>query len=287
MTTYIPSDFTITRFAPSPTGFLHLGHAYSALFAEEKVKLSNGIFILRIEDIDFERSQKLFEKAIYEDLDWLGLKWLKPVRRQSDHMEDYSNALKKLKKMGILYPCFCSRKDIQEATRAPHQKIQGPDGIIYPGTCRDLSLSERTSRVNSGELFALRLNMKKAINSLSKTLYWNDLTMGQVCAKPEIFGDVVLGRKNIPTSYHLAVTVDDHLQGISMITRGEDLFQLTHIHRLLQELLDLRVPNYHHHRLLKHDNGVKFSKRDRSTTIKAMREQGRTPNEVRNLVGFK
>ena len=277
----------MTRFAPSPTGLLHVGHAYSALFSQAKAQQAGGRFLLRIEDIDPGRCRAEFEDAIYEDLSWLGLTWETPVRRQSDHMDEYAKALNTLQEMQVLYPCFCTRKDIQGATQAPHHTGLGPDGPLYPGTCRDLSEDERMARESAGDTFALRLNMDKALAGLARTLQWSDLAHGITIATPEIFGDVVLARKDTPTSYHLAVTLDDHLQGITLVTRGEDLLPSTHVHRLLQELLGLEVPEYHHHPLLTDHEGKRYAKRNKSLTLKALREEGKSPDQVRQMTGLK
>ena len=278
-----PQDPIVTRFAPSPTGYLHLGHAYSALFAAEAARQAGGRFILRIEDIDGTRCRPEFEDAIFEDLAWLGLNWETPVRRQSDHMADYAAALGRLDEMGLLYPCFCTRRDIQSeiagAANAPH----GPDGPVYPGTCRCLSPDERRRRIADGEPHALRLDVAAALQRTGP-LAWQDRDAGTVEARPEIFGDVVLARKDTPTSYHLAVTLDDDLQGVTLVTRGTDLFEATHIHRLLQSLLGLRTPAYHHHGLLVGEDGKRFAKRDMSLTLRSLREGGTTPEEVRALI---
>jgi len=273
---------SVTRFAPSPTGLLHLGHAYSALFAAEQAKKTGGRFLLRIEDIDPERCQIEFEDAIYEDLSWLGLTWEMPVRRQSEHLAEYAKAISTLQEIEVLYPCFCTRKDIQSTI---HTNI-GPNGPLYPGTCRGLSQEERKTRENNGEAFALRLDISKAIKGLSSSMQWNDLAHGKNNATPEIFGDVVLARKNTPTSYHLAVTVDDHFQGITLVTRGEDLLLSTHVHRLLQELLGLRAPDYHHHPLLTDNEGRRYAKRHKSLSLKALRASGNSPDQIRQMAGL-
>lgn len=263
----------ITRFAPSPTGYLHLGHAASALFAARKAG-DKGRFLLRIEDIDQTRARPEYIEAIYQDLAWLGLSWETPVRIQSAHFNDYQAVLDRLTDRDLLYPCFCTRKEIQaEIARignAPH----GPDGALYPGTCRHLSVSERADRIAAGDSYALRLDMGRAIKQVGKRLYWHDRAAGRQVATPEIFGDVVLARKDTPTSYHVSVTLDDHLQGISLVTRGEDLFFSSHLHRLLQELLGYDVPEYHHHKLLAGPDGKRFAKRDKSETLRSMRERG-------------
>ncbi|MCW9001163.1 MAG: tRNA glutamyl-Q(34) synthetase GluQRS [Rhodospirillales bacterium] len=279
------STAAITRFAPSPSGFLHLGHAFSALFAENEARLTKGRFLLRIEDIDPGRCRPAFEGAIFDDLSWLGLEWETPVRRQSDHMADYRAALDRLDGMGLLYPCFCTRKEIQHeiahAGRAPH----GPDGPLYPGTCRHLHADVRQKSIAAGTPYALRLDMAKAEAAIDGPLYWTDRDRGTQRADPAAFGDVVLARKDIPTSYHLAVTVDDALQGVTLVTRGEDLLPATHVHRLLQELLGLPIPEYRHHHLLTGPDGKRFAKRDKAQTIRALREEGRTPAEVRRMAG--
>ena len=245
-----PKMITVTRFAPSPTGYLHLGHAHAALFAQRQAQDSGGRFLLRIEDIDAGRCRPEFEAAIYEDLAWLGLEWETPVRRQSDCMADYEAALDRLNRLGLLYPCFCTRKDIkaevEAAQGAPHW---GPDGPLYPGICRGLSSQQRAAKTEAGVPFALRLDMKRALE-ITDEITWCDRNQGDIEATPEIFGDVVLARKDTPTSYHLSVTIDDHIQGVTLVTRGEDLFPATHIHRLLQAALGLDTPTYHHHGLL-------------------------------------
>jgi len=279
----------ITRFAPSPTGLLHIGHAYSAQFAMAEARRLDGRFLLRIEDIDTSRCQPEFEAAIAEDLAWLGLDWETPVRRQSEHLGDYQRALDELERLGLLYPCFCTRKEIiaeiEAAGHAPHDIPPGQAGPFYPGTCRDLNAGERDRRIGANDPFSLRLHMARA-SAQAGHLRWRDLTRGGIEAEPEIFGDVVLARKDTPTSYHLAVTIDDYLQKISIVTRGEDLFAATHVHRLLQELLGLDVPDYRHHRLLTNENGRRFAKRDRAVTIASLREAGKTPAEVRSIAGW-
>lgn len=271
----------ITRFAPSPTGELHLGHAHSALFAVSEAKQAGGRFLLRIEDIDRTRCRPEFAAAVLADLTWLGLEWETPIRFQSEHFDDYRAALARLEQAGLLYPCFCTRKDIAQAGHAPH----GPDGPLYPGVCRSLSAAERAERLGAGLAYALRLDMTEAVHRIG-TLSWHDRTAGRVEARPELFGDVVLARKDTPTSYHLAVTVDDALQGVTLVTRGEDLFAATHVHRLLQRLLGLPTPAYAHHRLLTDAHGRRFAKRDRSLTLRSLREAGRSPAEVRTMAGF-
>lgn len=278
-----------TRFAPSPTGYLHMGHAYSALFSEQQGER----FLLRMEDIDPGRCRAEYDAAILEDLAWLGLEWETPVRRQSEHMDDYAAALDTLHGLDLLYPCFCTRSDIRReieaAGHAPHDAPRtipsGPDGPLYPGICRGLSNQEQQDRMGAGAAYALRLDMDKAA-SRGGSLTWYDREKGKQSACPQIFGDVVLARKDTPTSYHLAVTVDDHLQDITLVTRGEDLFSASHIHRLLQALLGYQTPEYHHHHLLTDEDGKRFAKRDKAATLQELRDSGVTPDEVRQQLGF-
>ncbi|MBU0725100.1 MAG: tRNA glutamyl-Q(34) synthetase GluQRS [Alphaproteobacteria bacterium] len=276
----------VTRFAPSPTGYLHLGHAYSALIGWRRARaVPGGRFLLRIEDIDPTRCRPEFEAGLLEDLAWLGLDWDGKVRRQSDHMEDYRAGLERLENRGLLYPCFCTRSDIAAEIARAGQAPHGPEGLLYPGLCRTIPPSERARRVEAGEAHALRLDMAKA-TALAGPLDWQDETAGRIVAAPEAFGDIVLARKETPTSYHLSVTLDDALQGVTLVTRGTDLFEATHIHRLLQALLDLPVPSYAHHPLLAGPDGRRYAKRDKSLTLRALRQAGRTPAEVRAMVGL-
>jgi glutamyl-Q tRNA(Asp) synthetase len=276
---------TVTRFAPSPTGRLHIGHAYSALFAARAAENAGGRFLLRIEDIDAGRCRAEFEEAIYEDLAWLGLTWEQPVRRQSEHFDDYRAALRKLEQMNAVYPCFCTRKDIQKEVEAAGRAPHGPDGPLYPGTCRALSAGEREALIDAGEPHALRLDMARAAE-LAGPLRFTDRKRGVIAVDGASCGDVVLARKDAPVSYHLAVTVDDAIQGVTLVTRGEDLLHATHVHRILQTLLGLPEPEYWHHVLLTGADGRRFAKRDRSLTIQALREAGRTAAEVRAMAGF-
>lgn len=281
-----PAAPIVTRFAPSPTGLLHLGHAFSAWFAWHAAQKAGGRFLLRLEDIDRNRCRPEFEAAILEDLAWLGLAWETPVRRQSDHFPDYRRALGQLDARGLIYPCFCTRADIateiNNADAAPH----GPDGPVYPGTCRHLSWEEAEERKAAGIAFALRLKVDDAL-AATGPLTWTDLDKGEQRVQAAAFGDVVLARKDTPTSYHLAVTVDDAIQGVTLVTRGEDLFAATHIHRLLQALLDLPVPQYRHHGLLTDADGRRFAKRDKALTLRALREAGTSPPEVWAMAGVK
>ncbi len=275
----------VTRFAPSPTGYLHLGHAHSAIFAWRAAGGEAKRFLLRIEDIDGARCTPEFEAAIFEDLAWLGLAWEAPPRRQSDHMADYAAALARLDGLGLLYPCFCTRKgiraEIERAGQAPH----GPDGPLYPGTCRALSEDQRQDRMAAGTAYALRLNVAKAVASAGP-LAWLDRGRGELQADPASLGDVVLARKEIATSYHLAVTLDDADQGITLVTRGADLFHTSHVHRLLQALLGLPVPEWHHHELITGPDGERLAKRHDALSIRALRQAGKTAAEVRALAGF-
>ena len=276
-----------TRFAPSPTGYLHLGHAYSALVACGAARAEGGKFLLRIEDIDPTRCRPEFAEGLLEDLRWLGLEWEEPVRRQSEHMEDYVPALSKLRTLGLLYPCFCTRREIENevmaSAAAPHWAAQGPDGPLYAGTCRILDPDEREKKLRRNEAASWRLDVAKAL-AVTGPLYWNDRTAGRVRAAPMDFGDVVLARKDAATSYHLSVTVDDHLQHVTLVTRGKDLFRATDIHRLLQALLGFATPDYHHHELLTGATGRRLAKRDRDMTLRALRAAGKTAVEVREMV---
>jgi len=265
----------VTRFAPSPSGELHLGHAYSARIAWERARMGGGRFLLRIEDIDIRRSRRGFEAAIREDLHWLGLDWDGAVRRQSEQFADYGRALDVLDARGLIYPCFCTRADIAAATDAPH----GPDGPLYPGTCRHLAHAERRERLAAGEEHCLRLDAALAAGEAGTYAFFDE-TRGTIEGQPLLFGDVVLARKDTPTSYHLSVTVDDHLQGVTLVTRGEDLLPSTHVHGLLQRLLGYETPRYAHHKLLTDADGRRFAKRDKSLTLKSLRAAGKTPAEV-------
>jgi len=278
----------LTRFAPSPTGYLHAGHAYSASLAYSYAYESQGRFILRLEDIDQTRCRPEFEEAIFEDLSWIGLEWEQPVRRQSDHLEDYASVLEKFHDRGLIYPCFCTRAEItaeiNRSAGAPH----GPDGPLYPGTCRHLSDDERAKQFESGAPYALRLDMEAALKEKGTTpLYFEELDKGMIEADPARFGDVVLARKETPTSYHLSVVYDDALQGVNLVVRGQDLFEATHLHRLLQFLMDLPTPKYKHHGLVSDLKGRRLAKRDKAATLRHMREEGYTPEEVQKLIGFK
>jgi glutamyl-Q tRNA(Asp) synthetase len=270
----------VTRFAPSPTGYLHLGHAFSALIAWRPAREAGGRFLLRLEDIDPARCRPAFAEAILEDLAWLGLDWDDEVRVQSRHLAEYRAALDALAARGLLYPCFCTRADIQQSVAAPHT----PDGTPrYPGTCRALSQDEREARIAAGERYALRLNMTQALAAAPGELVFDEEGEGAVACHPERFGDVVLARKDAPASYHLCVTHDDALQGVTLVTRGEDLKPATDLHRLLQALMGWPAPAYAHHRLLTDPAGRRLAKRDRAATLRELRAQGYTPAAVRVL----
>ncbi|MEX1107927.1 MAG: tRNA glutamyl-Q(34) synthetase GluQRS [Dongiaceae bacterium] len=276
----------VTRFAPSPTGFLHLGHAASALVGYDAAHEAgrNGRFLLRIEDIDQARCRPEFEVAIAEDLAWIGLDWERPVRRQSEHMAVYREALDRLDARGLVYPCFCTRRDIAEAASAPHLRRLGPDGPVYPGICRLLDQNNRNARIAAGEPFALRLDAGRAAMETG-SLVWQERDEGPVAVDPQLFGDVVLARKDVPTSYHLAVVVDDALQEITLVTRGRDLYAATHVHRLLQALLDLPAPHYHHHALVTDAAGQRLAKRHDAMAIRTFRAAGEPPEAIRAMIG--
>ena len=269
----------VTRFAPSPTGELHLGSAYSAWVAWKRARDAGGTCLVRIEDIDIRRCKRAFETAILDDLAWLGLVWDGAVRRQSDHFAEYGQVLDRLDARGLVYPCFCTRSDIAASAGAPH----GPDGPLYPGTCRALSLQERRDRIAAGIEHCLRLDAAKAAVEAGPYDF-TDEKRGRIAGEPLLFGDVVLARKDTPTSYHLSVTHDDHLQGVTLVTRGEDLLPSTHVHVLLQKLLGYATPLYAHHRLLVTPDGKRLAKRDKSLALRALRESGKTPEEVFSLL---
>lgn len=283
------ADEIVTRFAPSPTGHLHLGHAYSALFAATAARRGGGRFLLRIEDIDASRVRPEFERAILEDLAWLGLEWETPVRRQSEHMADYERAVGHLEALGVVYPCFCTRAgiraEIERSPGAPH----GPDGPLYPGTCKRLDDGERNERASAGETFALRLDADRAariVGARGGPVAWTDVGVGERTIDATLHGDVVIARKDVPTSYHLAVTVDDALQGVTLVTRGLDLMPATHVHRLLQALLDLPEPRYHHHRLITDDAGRRLATRNEATALRTLRARGASPGDIRKMAGL-
>jgi glutamyl-Q tRNA(Asp) synthetase len=282
---------TVTRCAPSPTGYLHAGHAYAAGIAYTRAKEAGGRFLLRIEDIDTTRCRPEFTAAIFEDLGWLGLQWEQPVRCQSQHFTDYAAALDSLRQRGLLYPCFCTRKQIQAEIAAADQAPHGFEGAVYPGTCRSLNEAERLRRIAAGEAYALRLNLATACRHVARwPLHWHDEEAGLQSVTPELllqgFGDVVLARKETPASYHLCVTHDDALQGITLITRGSDLFTATHLHRLLQALFDWPVPAYAHHRLLLDEGGERLAKRKNAPALRMLRATGTTPAMLWQQIGL-
>ncbi|MGE3147627.1 MAG: tRNA glutamyl-Q(34) synthetase GluQRS [Pseudorhodoplanes sp.] len=290
------SDGPVFRFAPSPNGYLHLGHALSALLNFEMARACGGRFLLRIEDIDAMRCRPEYEQAIYEDLCWLGLAWEEPVRRQSDHFDDYASALATLDREGLLYPAFESRSEIARMIAAQERAgdwPRDPDGApLYPGNSRSTDIDERKRRIASGESYALRLDMRAALRRIGSDLAWSEGgagpagETGTVAADPLIWGDAVLARKETPTSYHLSAVVDDAIQGVSHVVRGQDLFWSTSLHRLLQSLLGLPAPAYHHHRLVKDQAGNKLSKSTRATAIRELRAAGTTPEAIRREIGL-
>ena len=269
----------VTRFAPSPTGELHLGSAYSAWTGWHRAREAGGSFLVRIEDIDIRRCKREYETAMLADLKWLGFDWDGEVRRQSDHFADYGRALDRLDERGLIYPCFCSRADIEREIAASANAPHGPDGPLYPGTCRHLSAAERRDRMGAGHEHCLRLDAERAA-AQAGPYHFVDETLGRVEGEPLLMGDFVIARKDTPTSYHLAVTVDDHLQGITLVTRGVDVLPSTHVHGLLQRILGYETPRYAHHKLLTDASGRRFAKRDRDMTIRAMRESGMAPAQV-------
>jgi glutamyl-Q tRNA(Asp) synthetase len=283
----------VFRFAPSPNGYLHLGHAYSGLLNFDLARETGGRFLLRIEDIDPSRCRAEFEEAIYQDLRWLGIAWEAPVRRQSEHLTDYKAALEKLMALGLVYPAFESRAEIarlvaQRERQAPWPR--DPDGVpLYPGTARLLSPQERARLIESGAPHALRLDMAAACRRAGQ-LGWRELGEGPkgqtgiVAAEPAAWGDVIIARKEMPTSYHLAVVVDDALQGVTEVVRGQDLFWSTSLHRLLQQLLGLPQPAYRHHRLVLDDAGQKLSKSTQATGLRELRANGVMPADIRRIL---
>jgi glutamyl-Q tRNA(Asp) synthetase len=285
----------VLRFAPSPNGYLHLGHAYSALLNADLARELGGRLLLRVEDIDSERCRPEYDAAIYDDLRWLGISWQEPVRRQSEHFADYGTAIERLEAEGLLYPSFESRRELA-ALVAELDRHGGwprdPDGVpIYPGRARRLSAGESERRRAAGEPFALRLAMDKAV-ARAGVLTWTEAGTGPsgqtgvITAAPQMWGDVILARKDSPASYHLAAVVDDALQGVTDIVRGQDLFWATGIHRLLQALLGLPEPNYRHHKLILDGDGQKLSKSTSATGLRELRAAGAKPFDIRRMVGL-
>jgi len=285
----------VFRFAPSPNGYLHLGHAFSALLNADLARESGGGFLLRIEDIDPARCRPEFETAIDEDLAWLGLSWEKPVRRQSEHFAEYRAALEELTALGLVYPSFESRTEVARLIAEREKEApwpRDPDGApLYPGSARLLSAEERQRLLKSGAPFALRLDMAAACARVGK-LCWTERgegpagEAGTITADPAAWGDVIIARKETPTSYHLSVVVDDALQGITEVVRGQDLFWATSVHRLLQELLALPQPTFRHHRLIRDAAGQKLSKSTDATGLRELRARGVTAAEIRRRVGL-
>ena len=285
----------ILRFAPSPNGYLHLGHAYCALLNQDMTRELGGRLLLRIEDIDPDRCRPEYEEAIYEDLRWLGISWQEPARRQSDRFDDYAAALAQLEAQRLLYPSFETRREL--AALVAELDRQGgwprdPDGApIYPGRARKLSIAERKRRAEAGEPYALRLAMDAAV-ARAGVLTWTETGTGPqgqtglITVAPQVWGDVVLARKEVPTSYHLAVVLDDALQGVTDVVRGQDLFFSTGVHRLLQALLGLPEPTYHHHPLILDADGRKLSKSTAATGLRELRAAGATPRDIRRMVGL-
>ena len=281
----------VFRFAPSPNGYLHLGHALSALLNADMARAAGGRLLLRIEDIDPARCRPEYEQAIYQDLRWLGIEWEEPVRRQSEHFAEYRAALEKLQQDGLVYPAFESRAEIARLVAARGDDWpRDPDGApLYPGNARELSLSERRRRIESGEPYALRLDLAAALARTPIPLHWSEQegpSLRENSAAPSRWGDVILGRKETPASYHLACVLDDARQGVTHVVRGLDLFHSTSIHRLLQEILGLPAPIYFHHRLILDQDGQKLAKRDPSTTLRDLREQGVSAAEIRKRLGL-
>jgi glutamyl-Q tRNA(Asp) synthetase len=285
----------VFRFAPSPNGYLHLGHALSALLNADMARAGGGRLLLRIEDIDTARCRPEYETAIYEDLEWLGLAWERPVRRQSERYDDYRAALGTLETMGLVYPSFESRADIARLVAAKEAIApwpRDPDGApLYPGDAKSMSVPDRKRRIDAGAPYALRLDMPAALARAGK-LTWTETgagpngETGAIAADPATWGDVILARKETPTSYHLAVTVDDAAQNITDVVRGRDLFHATAVHRLLQVLLGLPEPRYHHHRLVLDADGSKLSKSSQSTGLRELRARGVSPADIRRLAGL-
>lgn len=279
-----PHQAAVLRFAPSPTGLLHRGHALSALINWRLAERLGGTALLRIEDIDAGRCRPAYADALCADLQWLGLDWPRPVLRQSTRMNSYADALNRLRAAGLLYPCFCSRADIAAAWAGHSDPVRrGPDGVLYPGTCRSLDPEVAARRLGNKAQAAWRLDMVRA-TALAGALSWQDLAAGPQVARPDLFGDVVLARRDTPTSYHLAVTIDDAAQQVSHVVRGADLFAATHVHRLLQALLDLPAPLYAHHALLQDEMGRKLAKRRNSQSLQADRAAGLTADQLRDAL---
>ncbi|MDO1584122.1 tRNA glutamyl-Q(34) synthetase GluQRS [Rhizobium oryzicola] len=284
----------VFRFAPSPNGLLHLGHALSALINQQMAEVADGRLLLRIEDIDLTRCTPEFEAAVYRDLEWIGFRWEQPVRRQSEQLDLYRSALGRLDDMGLIYPAFLTRGEVKErvalAEREGRIWPRDPDGApLYPADDRSRTHQERQDLLERGLKHALRLDMQKALTLLDAGLTWHetgDGERGTIHADPAAWGDVILSRSDAPSSYHLSVVVDDAAQGVTHVVRGMDLFHATFVHRLLQVLLGLPQPVYHHHRLITGPDGRKLSKSEGATGIAALREAGHSPQDLRHLLGL-
>ncbi|MGJ8645026.1 MAG: tRNA glutamyl-Q(34) synthetase GluQRS [Luteolibacter sp.] len=276
----------ITRFAPSPTGEMHLGHVYAALVARDLAReKEDGRFLLRHEDIDSSRVREEYYSLIETDLKWLGIDWDGEPLLQTERLDAYAEALEKLKTLGLAYPCFCTRKDIQQELERMHAAPHSHESQLYPGMCRALDPGEATQRIAAGEAHSWRLNSAKAAKSHG-TLHFKDLEHCITEVDENENGDIVLARKDIGIAYHLAVVVDDEFQGITHVTRGEDLFSATHVHRQLQALLGYREPVYLHHPLVTDEHGKRLAKRNHSKAIRLLREQGHSPEEVIEMTGY-
>jgi glutamyl-Q tRNA(Asp) synthetase len=283
----------VFRFAPSPNGHLHLGHAYSALLNQRMADACGGRLLLRMEDIDRERCTPALEQSMQEDLRWIGFEWEKPVRRQSEHFSVYKEALDRLIGLELVYPAFLSRggirREIVHIAGSVDNWPRDPDGaLLYPHTDRQLPARERVRRIAEGHPFSWRLNMDRALNHIGEPLSWRELSLDSpmVQAAPQVWGDVIIARKDIPTSYHLSVVIDDALQGITHVVRGKDLFQATSVHRLLQQIFDIEPPLYHHHSLVLDKDGEKLSKSRKDTSLRSLREDGVTPAEIKAMAGL-
>ena len=286
------SSQRVFRFAPSPNGYLHLGHAYSALMNEKLARQAGGKLLLRIEDIDVGRCRPEYEAAIHDDLDWLGLRFDGEPRRQSDHFSDYALAVERLAAKGLVYPCICTRAEIARAATERFEWPRDPDGApVYPGTCKRLRDDEPALRERgAGRYAAQRLDMNEALAEAGARIGWREYgetgAARDVSGEPNIWGDVVLARKDVPASYHIAVVVDDALQGVTDVVRGTDLLAATSLHRLLQILLGLPAPDYHHHDLVRDGDGAKMSKSALSKPLRSLRAEGATPEDIRRRLGF-
>ena len=288
------TDMPVFRFAPSPNGDLHLGHAYSALLNGDLARNTGGTLLLRLEDIDRERCREAYEVSIEDDLTWLGVTWAGVPRRQSEHLESYREALERLEARQLVYPCFCTRGMILSAAHAAPTALPravDPDGTpLYPGTCRRLPVDESARRIARGWPATRRIDMNRALAEAPKDLAWDEYGEGtlaeRIAAEPAAWGDAIVGRKDVTTSYHVSVVIDDAFQGVTDVVRGRDLYLATALHRLLQSLFDLPSPRYHHHRLILDPQGQKLSKSRAAPSLRTLRRDGVTPIEVRRRVGL-